>query len=426
MRTFDEDFGRPQKNSHSELVRLGFVSQPMEMIMQLSGRVFTRILFLGVMFVAANAAYFSVATADDSVAEKEHQRTSSAKDDGTKVIDQLNSAKDKSQDAAHNFPATAWDYAKLVEPDLGVPPRVDLGEGVEVLTYVDGVATRGRIPREDCDNPTQIGGDCISGSSLQRYEGRTADGDPLPDVVWVSFGRQAKHTFPNGRSLLGSVQMIGYNQVTGATAFFESSDKIEPWAHTDPESHRLLGVMPWIDEPEEFNKAYRVPGAIQCVICHQNDPFVHSSFVDSAKMPDADEPVIPEIRTRDRDMEFDLPYYVIRGETWDMRTIHIEDNECLNCHRIGMNTVELYMNNKIGAWDPNDHMPPKDPGSLAEDFEELLNCWQNGPENTPRCDWVVPPAGEALGQVVGVDYPYKENFNTPGNVFGESTKGGGK
>ena len=338
------------------------------------------------------------------------------------TVAKLNDMKAKSEESSHNFPPTAYEYAKLIEPELGVPPRVDLGEGTEVLTYVDGVPAQGKTPRAKCDNPTQIGGECVSGSSLQRYEGRTADGEPLPDVVWVSFGRQSNHTFRNGYSLLGSVQMIGYNQATGATAFFESSDKIEPWARTDPDTYRLLGVMPWIDEPEEFNKAYRVPGTVQCVICHQNDPFIHSSFVDSAKLPGTDEPVIPEIRTRDRDMELDLPYYVIGGENWDMRTIHIEGNQCLECHRIGMNTIELYLSNRVGAWKPSEHMPPKDPGSMAEDLEELRNCWRNTPENTPGCDWVVPPTADTLGHVVGDDYPHKQPFNTAGNVFGPKRK----
>ncbi len=373
-------------------------------------RLYIAAFSLGAALVAFNAVYFGV-TSFAAELEKESQGKSSEKEDGMTVMDQLNSAKGKSQTGKHNFPATAYEYAKMVEPDLGVPPRIDLGEGVEVLTYVDGVPARGRFDRGDCDNPTQLGSDCISGSSLQRFEGRTADGEPLPDVVWVSFGR---HDGSGG----GSVQMIGYHKETGATAFFESSDRIRPWTHSDPETHRLLGVMPWIDEPEEFNKAFRVPGTVQCVLCHQNEPFIHSSYVDAAKMPGTDEPVIPEIVARNRNMKFDLPYYVIGGEEWDMRTIHIEGNGCLNCHRIGMNTLELYLGNDVAAWHPNDHMPPNDPGSLAEDFQELMDCWTNGPENTPGCDWVVPPAGDALGRVVGDDYPYIESFNTPGNIFG--------
>jgi hypothetical protein len=226
----------------------------------------------------------------------------------------------------------------------------------------------------------------------------------------VTFGRNSSFVYNGKTHVNGSVQMNGNHEGTGATAFFESSDAIEPWANVDPETHRLLGAMPWIDEPEEFNRAYRTPEQVQCVKCHQNDPFIHNEFIDAAMIPGTDKTVVPKMRARDRDMEFDLSYYVIGGENWDMRTIHIEGNGCLDCHRIGMGTAKLFMR---FDWDPNHCMPPKDPGSLAEDLDELLNCWENTPEKTPGCDWVVPPTGGSLGRVVADDYPYKKRFNTP-------------
>ena len=312
-------------------------------------------------------------------------------------------------DPDHGFPETAFEYARRVEPQLGVPPRIDLGEGVEIPLYVDGVQKRGVL--KSCDNPSRLGKGCISGSVLQRYEGRTRDGEPLPGVVWVSFGRNSSLTYRGELHVLGSVQMIGYDEWTGATAFFESSDRIDPWADVEPETYRLTGEMPWIDDPEAFNRAFRTPGEIQCVECHQNDPFIHNAFIDAAIMPGTDETVVPRIRTRDRDMRTDLPYSVLGGEDWDMRTIHIEGNGCLDCHRIGMGTATLFM--RYG-WDPNAHMPPKNPGSLAEDWEALRECWERRPENTPGCDWVIPPTGDSLGRVVGDDYPHPAAFNRPG------------
>jgi len=300
------------------------------------------------------------------------------------------------------FPATAFEYAKMVEPLLGVPPRIDLGQGVEIPLYVDGIQQRGYL--KSCDNPSRLGKGCISGSVLQRHEGRTRDGEPLPSVVWVSFGRNSSLAYRGKVHVLGSVQMIGYDEWTGATAFFESSDRIDPWADVDPETYRLTGEMPWIDDRQAFNRAFRTPGRGQCVECHQNDPFVHNSFIDAAKMQGTDEPVVPRIRTRDRDMRTDLPYHVLGGENWDMRTIHIDGNGCLDCHRIGMGTATLFMRH---GWHPNEHMPPKNPGSLSEDWDELAECWENRPENTPGCDWVVPPTGDALGGVVGDDYAHK-------------------
>ena len=306
------------------------------------------------------------------------------------------------------FPETAFEYAAMVEPILGVPPKINLAEGVEVPLYVDGVQQRGIL--KSCDNPSRLGKGCISGSVVQRYQGRTRDGEPLVDVVWVSFGRNSSYEYRGRVYVLGSVQMIGYHERTGATGFFESSDAIHPWASVDPETHRLHGVMPWIDDPEAFNRAFRTPGKGQCVQCHQNDPFIHNSFIDGAKMPGTDKPVVPRIQTRDREMTTDLPYYVLGGDNWDMRTIHIEGNGCLDCHRIGMGTAKLFMRH---GWHPNEHMPPRNPGSLAEEWDALESCWENRPENTPGCDWVVPPTGTTLGRIVGEDYPYKAFFNQP-------------
>jgi hypothetical protein len=205
--------------------------------------------------------------------------------------------------------------------------------------------------------------------------------------------------------------LIGYNSETGATAFFESGGASDRYAYTDPETNRMLGKVPGPEDPDGFNSSYRPPGDIQCTKCHQNDPFIHNSFIDSALLPGTNEPVIPRLVTRGMDMEFDLPYYVIGASHWDMRTIHIEGNKCLKCHRMAMKTFEEFVGDK---WNPNEHMPPNDPGSLSEDLREIFDCWKNGPENTPGCDWFVPAAGDSLGRVVGDDYPYKSDFNRPG------------
>jgi hypothetical protein len=300
---------------------------------------------------------------------------------------------------------SAMEYAELIEPELGIPPVVDCGENVEIPIYIDGVKNKGNPGLHCCDNPSLQAGDCMSGSSVQRYEGVTADGNPLPHVVWVSFcrheGRPGSEIIPNPNS----VQLIGYNTETGATAFFERGKTID-FTYIDPETNRLMGKLPGTDDPEAFNRAYTTPGRTQCVSCHQSNPFIHNPYIDAAKLPsDPSETVIPKV------VERSTPYYVIGASDWDMRTIHIEGNGCLECHRIGMKTVELFMNNH---WHPNDHMPPDDPGSLSNDFQELLDCWQIGPESTPDCEWIIPPAGDALGRVVGDEYPYKARFNEPG------------
>ena len=299
--------------------------------------------------------------------------------------------------------ATPIEYARMIEPELGVIPIIDCGEGVEIPIYVDDRKFIGNPGLHNCDNPSLQIGDCMSGSSLQRFGGQRADGTALPHVVWVSFCRH------DGRDtevydMPDSVQLIGYNSVTGATAFFESGDNSK-WTYVDPESNRLLGKLPGTDNPEEFNMAYSTPGDVQCVQCHQSDPFVHNPFIDAAKLRShPSQTVVPRLTGPD------FPYYLIGGSDWDMRTIHIEGNSCLSCHRMGMKTVEEFMGD---GWHPNDHMPPHSPGSQSQDFEELLACWNDGPENTPGCDWRIPAADQCKSQLVGDDYPFKANFNTP-------------
>ena len=241
----------------------------------------------------------------------------------------------------------------------------------------------------------------MPGSSLQRYEGKNADGTPRPEVVWVSFCRHDGRDDVFNVDIGDSVQMIGYNYETGATCFFESGDN-SPWTHIG-ENNRLLGVLPGPDDPK-FDDAYVPAGAIQCVRCHQADPFIHNPWIKSARLPENPrQPVVPVLPGPNP------PYYVVGAPTWDMRTIHIEGNGCLGCHRAGMETLEEFTGD---FWEPNEHMPPHDPGSLAADLKALEQCWADGPENTPGCEWVVPPAGECSGGVVGPDYPRAaEGFN---------------
>lgn len=302
-----------------------------------------------------------------------------------------------------HFPKTAFEYAKMAEVELGLPPKIDLSESVEIPLYVNGIQKYGNLGRS-CDNYSMLGKDTVSGSVLQRYEGRTADGKPLPHVVWVSFGRNSTR---NPDKVLGSVQMIGYNKKTGATAFFESCDQIHPWVTLDKDTLRMRGVMPWIDNPGEFNKAFVVPNPYrpQCVQCHQADPFITNSFINAAKIPGTKENVVPILDQKS-------PYFVIGGQNWDMRTLHIEGNKCFDCHRVGLSTMSMFMEN---GWKPNKHMPPNDPGSLKKDLDQLLEVWRNGPETVKGAKWIIPPAAGKEGQVVGENYPNKARFNYPAN-----------
>lgn len=320
-----------------------------------------------------------------------------------------------------SLPSTAREYAAMCEPELGVPPQMDCSAGVTIPITVDRVEVTALLPNFECDNPGLQAGGCVPGTTIHRVTGQTRDGVELPQVVWVHFCR-SEDGVSKGRlgaptdweDIFFGAQMIGYNYETGATCFFElNHGKQGQWVGRD-ENNRASGLLPNYDQPE-FDEAF-IPGD-QCVVCHQNDPFIHNPWVDGARLPsDAAESVLPVLAA-------DSPYYVVGGSDWDMRTIHIEGNGCLTCHRYGANTDELF---RSLGFDANQWMPAHNPGSLAEDYAALLDCAEEGPEDAPGCEWVIPPGGGCEGGVVGPDYPYakkedgKQGDECPGGVVPES------
>jgi len=80
------------------------------------------------------------------------------------------SGKGKDLGRSEYLPETAFEYAKMVESELGVPPKVDIGKGVEIPIYVDGVKKRDQLGR-NCDNPTLLGPD-ITRSGSDTKAGR--------------------------------------------------------------------------------------------------------------------------------------------------------------------------------------------------------------------------------------------------------------
>lgn len=297
------------------------------------------------------------------------------------------------------MPSTISEYAAMCEPHLGVVPTVDCGEGVHIPIFVDGEEVFEDV--DNCDN-TDFKGGCFPGSRIGRIEGTDTDGSPLPDVVWVFFCRSAgAEWFEYG---VVSVQMIGHNTDTGATCFFESPDAIGDLVQAEylefDEDGLLDGEMPGPDSPE-FNRAWLVPN-VQCVECHENNAFIHNPWIDGARLPgDPSQPVLPQLVNLDDPLA--SPYFVVGGSNWDMRTVHIEDNDCVSCHRASMRTAALFEESGIYA---NDFMPPMDPGSMTSDYAALVDCHNNGPESTPGCNWIIPPGGGCDGGVVGTDYPY--------------------
>ena len=333
------------------------------------------------------------------------------------------------------MPFLATEYAAMCEPELGRVPQIACDDGVLIPITIGGVEVFEDPGPHACDHPDGLRGGCAPGSRLGHVEGSDAGGNSLPQVSWVYFCRSLgpENLERNG---WGSVQLIGYNRESGATCFFEAADGRKSLPEDHPanseiqdqrpwvsfEGHRMVGQLPGPDDPD-FNDAFMPPppadmngdgepDVVQCVQCHQSGPFIHDPYMDSARDPDdPSRPVMPEITGRD------VPYYVIGGTDWDMRTIHIEGNRCLGCHSAPMEIAQIF---EAAQLEVNSFMPPHSPGSMAEDYRELVECWENGPENTPGCDWIVPPARGREGGIVGDDYAHKSDyFNRPDGGRGD-------
>ena len=288
------------------------------------------------------------------------------------------------QQPAGGMPASASEYARMLGPELGVVPTIDCGEGVRVPIKVDGTEVFEDQKPFACDHP-DFKGSCSVGSRVGRLEGTDTNGDPLPEVVWAYFCRsQGPDSLVKG---LVSVQMIGHNTRTGATAFFEAPDTDPSRPNHQPsylrfdENGLLDGELPGPDDPD-FDNAFITP-PMQCTHCHQADAFIHDPWIDGARLPgDPSQPVIPVVGGPDS------PYYVVGGPDWDRRTVDIPGNGCTTCHRAP--DPERFLG--FFGFDVNSFMPPDAPGSMAEDYAAIRACYDAGPESTPGCEWIDPPA----------------------------------
>tara|TARA_X000001036_G_scaffold292684_1_gene271951 strand:- start:11 stop:1402 length:1392 start_codon:yes stop_codon:yes gene_type:complete len=326
-------------------------------------------------------------------------------------------------DEVDPIPLNTTEYAEMCINHVGVPPIVDCGDGVPIQVYVDGVSMNIDQPQGECDH-TDFKGGCFVGSRVGRMQGANLNGEPMPEVIWVYFCRSAGQEYFDEYGIV-SVQMIGYNTETGATCFFESPDAVGDMTQSEylefDQDGLLDGQLPAYGTTE-FNQAWHSPAVSQtnCISCHTSDPFIHDPWIDQAKLPsDTSQSVVPQLATPD------LPYFAVGGygSGWDNRSIDIQGNQCLSCHRSNM--ILAYENfDALGHVMVNDFMPPHDPGSLAEEYNELIECWINGPENTDGCNWVIPPGGNCESQILSLDHNTMpsdvilyQNYPNPFNPF---------
>ena len=265
---------------------------------------------------------------------------------------------------------TANEHARQCETELGPIPSFQCTDGAVVPILVDGIQVDQHQSGTQCDQPAIADANCRVGTRVGRIE--------TQDAVWTFLCR-------NGDDM---VQLIGHNPETGATCFFETVFEVSQQSDAlTVETGTVQGLIPAPGD-SDYATVWKAPARValqRCWSCHGADAFVHSPYIDGA-MTDDGERVVPNVSGPDS------AYYLV-GDAFERRTrgnerlrsIHIEGNGCLECHRYV--DVRQFGEDFAEPWDINARMPPDDPGSMESDYQALWECAQDGPENTQGCSW---------------------------------------
>ncbi|MGZ3428445.1 MAG: hypothetical protein ACXVCV_17455, partial [Polyangia bacterium] len=136
-------------------------------------------------------------------------------------------------------------------------------------------------------------------------------------------------------SQFNDIAMVGHNPLTGKTCFFQNAlyEKTDG-AHVPHPADKTKSETLWQGVHGGLGSG------IECAHCHDNDPFIHSPWIDGA-LDRMGKPVVPKMGV---DPDFtvgynDAPYSLVNatGQGWTMEQslVSPEAAACTKCHRIG-------------------------------------------------------------------------------------------
>ena len=194
------------------------------------------------------------------------------------------------------------------------------------VTDGNGMVTRPEGSADRCDKPQYIYSMCEQGP---RVAHRTnADG-----THWVLLCRKSVGGLTSSK--FNDIAMIGHNPLTGKTCFFQNAlyDKSDG-AHVPHPGDVEKSANLWSGVHGGLGSG------IECSHCHDNDPFIHSPWIDGA-LDAQGHPVVPKMGI---DPDFavgynDGPYDIVnkkaQGWTMEKSLVSPEAAACTKCHRIG-------------------------------------------------------------------------------------------
>jgi hypothetical protein len=186
------------------------------------------------------------------------------------------------------------DHGVECESEIGpIPPFNCIADGQIIPITRNGQPIANHVAHQKCDRPPLLGlggsdGQCLPYARVGTLPGKNATGALDPDIQWAFICRRySLRTDPNDPKF-EDVALIGHNKATGATCFFQML-KHDPPEHgldatrVPPPSEPVEATPPGAIKAKDFWETPETTAAIGCNSCHDNDPFIHTPYVDQVR-----------------------------------------------------------------------------------------------------------------------------------------------
>lgn len=191
--------------------------------------------------------------------------------------------------------------------DIGPAPDFGCHQGALIpITHTtpqtpDGVIAQ-HASNQMCDRPPLlplggIDGQCVPYARVGRLEGKDKLGAPDPDVEWAFICRRYKLRSDPQAEHFEDVALIGYRRSTGKTSFFQALLGYQPHylaqggipaGNRVTPPHELESQTPAGGEPaSRFWLSPQRTAGINCPMCHDSDPWIHTPYIDQVCSKDA-------------------------------------------------------------------------------------------------------------------------------------------
>jgi hypothetical protein len=249
-------------------------------------------------------------------------------------------------------------YAQACEEELGPNPLFKAVDGspgdYEMASCLNGVPIQSDVDGEPadsyvdkCDEPQYIYSHCEPDARTGANGPRVQSAQNDQGSTWVLLCRKSLDA--EGR--YNDIAMIGNNPFTGKTCFFQnhldgsntnltrSSDGTQVVWPGDTVESDISGVgdSVWMTSPQGGANS-----GIKCEGCHSQDAYVHTPWIDTAKLADGST-VVPKIGEHPDYVEgYNRPYSLLDAEDqgWNSprRLVSEEASACTKCHAITLDT----------------------------------------------------------------------------------------